>query len=111
MSRPKGLELPRPDGDSYLETLRIGGAMVNVGLLATSSSYSPTALIDGNRILADSLVGSIGEVQDMLDFCAEHGIGAEIERISADQVNAAFDRVENSDCGTGLSSTPQPLEP
>lgn len=83
--------------DSYLETLRIGGAMVNVGLPATSSSYSPTALIDGNRILAGSLVGGIAEVQEMLDFCAEHGIGAEIERISADQVNAAFERVENSD--------------
>jgi uncharacterized zinc-type alcohol dehydrogenase-like protein len=43
------------------------------------------------------MIGGIAETQEMLDFCAAHGVGAEIETISADQVNAAYDRVENSD--------------
>ena len=42
-------------------------------------------------------IGGIAETKEMLAFCAEHGIGAEIETITADQVNEAYDRVENSD--------------
>ncbi len=45
----------------------------------------------------------------MLDFCAEHGLGAEIEVIRADQINAAYDRVVAATSATGSSSTPRPI--
>ncbi|HWD01134.1 MAG TPA: NAD(P)-dependent alcohol dehydrogenase [Amycolatopsis sp.] len=83
--------------DSYLSLLRVSGAMVNVGAPGEPLSYNAFSLLGGNRILAGSMIGGIAETQEMLDFCAEHGIGAEIETISADQVNEAYDRVENSD--------------
>jgi uncharacterized zinc-type alcohol dehydrogenase-like protein len=54
-------------------------------------------LILQRRTFAGSAIGSIRETQEMLDFCAEHGIGAEIEVISADQLNDAWERVLASD--------------
>jgi uncharacterized zinc-type alcohol dehydrogenase-like protein len=83
--------------DSYLSMLRIGGAMVNVGAPGEPLFYNAFSLIGGNKVLAGSVIGGIAETQEMLDFCAEHGIGAEIEVISADKVNEAYDRVLNSD--------------
>ncbi|GAA2343852.1 NAD(P)-dependent alcohol dehydrogenase [Saccharopolyspora halophila] len=83
--------------DAYLSMLRPGGAMVNVGAPGEPLSYSAFSLIAGNKTLAGSMIGALPETQEMLDFCAEHGIGAEIEKISADQVNTAYDRVTNSD--------------
>lgn len=49
------------------------------------------------RSFAGSAIGSIRETQEMLDFCAEHGIRPEIEIISADQINEAWERVLSSD--------------
>ena len=49
------------------------------------------------RSVAGSLIGGIRETQEMLDFCAAHGIGAEIELIGADQIDSAYDRVVASD--------------
>ncbi|OZM69965.1 alcohol dehydrogenase [Amycolatopsis antarctica] len=83
--------------DSYLSLLRVGGTMANVGAPANSLCYNAFSLIGGNKVLTGSMIGGLPETQEMLDFCAEHGIGAEIEVISADQVNTAYERVENSD--------------
>ena len=55
------------------------------------------SLIGGRRTFAGSMIGGIAETQEMLDFCAEHGIGAEVEVIPADQVNEAYERVLASD--------------
>ena len=55
------------------------------------------SLIMGRRSIAGSMIGGIALTQEMLDFCAEHGLGAEIEIISADKVNAAYERVLASD--------------
>jgi len=54
-------------------------------------------LIMQRRSFAGSAIGSIRETQEMLDFCAEHGIGAEIEVIPADRINEAWERVLASD--------------
>ncbi|MBB4686641.1 NAD(P)-dependent alcohol dehydrogenase [Amycolatopsis jiangsuensis] len=83
--------------DAYLGMLRVGGAMVNVGAPAESLEYNAFSLLGGNKMLAGSMIGGIAQTQEMLDFCAEHGVGAEIETITADQVNTAYERVENSD--------------
>lgn len=53
--------------------------------------------MDNRRSLAGSSIGSIAETQEMLDFCAEHGLGAEIEVISAQEIGHAYDRVVSSD--------------
>ena len=55
------------------------------------------SLIGGRRSFAGSMIGGIAETQEMLDFCAEHGIAAEVEVIGADQVNEAYERVLASD--------------
>jgi uncharacterized zinc-type alcohol dehydrogenase-like protein len=55
------------------------------------------ALLSQRRSFAGSAIGSIRETQEMLDFCAEHRIGAEIEVISADDINDAWERVLKSD--------------
>jgi uncharacterized zinc-type alcohol dehydrogenase-like protein len=83
--------------DAYLSLLRVGGAMVNVGAPPTSLSYNAFSLIGGNKVLTGSMIGGIPETQEMLNFCAEHKIGSEIEVIDAEQVNTAYERVLASD--------------
>jgi D-arabinose 1-dehydrogenase-like Zn-dependent alcohol dehydrogenase len=83
--------------DTYLRLLRPLGALVNVGLPADSWTVRPGSLVGGSRVLAGSNIGGIPATQEMLDFCAENGIGAQIERIAADRVNEAYDRVVAGD--------------
>jgi uncharacterized zinc-type alcohol dehydrogenase-like protein len=85
------------DLDDYLSLLAVDGTMVNVGAPEKPLSLQVFSLIMKRRSFAGSPIGGIRETQEMLDFCAEHGIGAEIERISADQINEAYERVVNSD--------------
>jgi uncharacterized zinc-type alcohol dehydrogenase-like protein len=85
------------DMGAYLGLLRLDGALVNVGAPEQPLSVPAFALITGRRSLAGSMIGGIRETQEMLDFCAEHGIGAEVEVIGADQIDEAYDRVVASD--------------
>ncbi|GAA2320922.1 NAD(P)-dependent alcohol dehydrogenase [Streptomyces kunmingensis] len=85
------------DFGAYLSLLKTGGALVNVGAPEEPISLNLFSLIGGNKTLAGSMIGGIAETQEMLDFCAEHGMGAEIELIEASQVNEAYERVLNSD--------------
>ena len=82
------------DLDAYLTLLKRDGTMVLVG--APSSPHpSPQVfnLIMKRRSLAGSMIGGIPETQEMLDFCAEHGIVADIEMIRADEINTAYERM------------------
>ncbi|QYX78612.1 NAD(P)-dependent alcohol dehydrogenase [Streptomyces akebiae] len=85
------------DLGAYLGLLRTGGALVNVGVPEEPVVFHPFSLIGGNKILAGSMIGGIPETQEMLDFCAGHGIGAEIELITASEINEAYDRVTAGD--------------
>lgn len=85
------------DMDKYLSLLALNGTLVEVGAPEHPFPVSSFALISGRRSLAGSGIGGIRETQQMLDFCAEHHLGAEIEVISADQITAAYDRVVDSD--------------
>ncbi len=85
------------DVNAYLGLLKPFGALVSVGLPPEAQSVRFGALGSGDKVLAGSNIGGIALTQEMLDFCAEHGIGAEIEKISADEVNEAYDRVVSSD--------------
>ncbi|MEK3787116.1 NAD(P)-dependent alcohol dehydrogenase [Paenibacillus sp. FSL K6-1230] len=85
------------DVDAYLSLLRIDGTLVNVGAPSQPDQYHVFSLIMGRRSIAGSLVGGIRETQEMLDFSAEHNIKPQIEVISADQVDEAYERVLRSD--------------
>jgi alcohol dehydrogenase (NADP+) len=83
--------------DQYLALLHYNGALVNVGAPEHQIPVSAFSLISGRRTWAGSPIGGIRETQEMLDFCAEHGLGSEIELISASQIDEAWDRVVASD--------------
>ncbi|WKV72184.1 NAD(P)-dependent alcohol dehydrogenase [Streptomyces sp. PCS3-D2] len=83
--------------DAYLGLLKVDGALVNVGAPEEPVSLNLFSLIGGRRTLAGSMIGGIAETQEMLDFCAEHRLGAEIELIDAARINEAYARVMASD--------------
>ena len=83
--------------DRYLSTLRLDGALVFVGLPENPQQFRVFSLTGARRSLAGSNIGGIRETQEMLDFCAEHGIASVIETIGADDVTAAYDRVVRGD--------------
>ena len=85
------------DVDAYLSLLAVDGTLVNVGAPAEADTFSVFSLIRARRRLSGSNVGGIRETQEMLDFCASHGIAAQVEVISVDQVADAWARVERSD--------------
>jgi D-arabinose 1-dehydrogenase-like Zn-dependent alcohol dehydrogenase len=82
---------------SYVAMLKPMGALVNVGLPPSHFQIHPGALVGGTKILAGSNIGGIPATQEMLDFCAQHGIGATVEKVSADQVDEAWDRAVAGD--------------
>jgi alcohol dehydrogenase (NADP+) len=86
------------DLDAYLTLLKRDGTMVLVGAPATPHP-SPQVfnLIMKRRALAGSMIGGIPETQEMLDFCAGHGIVADIEMIRADEINEAYERMLRGD--------------
>jgi len=85
------------DLDRFLSLLRTDGAFVNVGAPEEPVALNLFSVIGGRRTLAGSSIGGIRETQEMLDFCAAHGIGAEIELIGAAEINEAYERVLASD--------------
>jgi uncharacterized zinc-type alcohol dehydrogenase-like protein len=86
------------DLDVFLNMLKRDGVMTLVGAPATPHP-SPAVfnMIMKRRSLAGSLIGGIAETQEMLDFCAEHGIVSEVEIIPIDRINEAYDRMLKSD--------------
>jgi uncharacterized zinc-type alcohol dehydrogenase-like protein len=85
------------DIDAYLRLLRLDGVLVNVGLPSDPDHYQAFSLAGARRSLAGSKNGGIRHTQEMLNFCAARGLGAEIETISIGDVNDAYERVVNSD--------------
>ncbi|MGH8891970.1 MAG: NAD(P)-dependent alcohol dehydrogenase [Actinomycetes bacterium] len=85
------------DVDAYLGLLAVNGSLVNVGAPAEPLALNVFALLSNRRSYSGSMIGGIAQTQEMLDFCAEHDLGAEIEIISADQINEAYERVLASD--------------
>jgi uncharacterized zinc-type alcohol dehydrogenase-like protein len=85
------------DVNAFLSLLRVDGTMVDVGAPSKPDSVHAFMLIAGRRSLAGSSIGGMPDTQEMLDFCAEHGVKPQIELISADEVDGAYDRVVSSD--------------
>ena len=85
------------DLTQYLNLLKVNGSMVIVGVPEKPAQIPAFSLIWGNHSLAGSAIGGIPETQEMLDFCAEHNITADVEVITADRIEEAYDRTIKSD--------------
>ena len=81
----------------YLGLLDVDGTMVELGAPEYPMSVPIMPLLGMRRHLSGSLIGGIAETQEMLDFCAEHGVQPEIEVIEPDYINEAYERVVASD--------------
>ncbi|MEG2999122.1 MAG: zinc-binding dehydrogenase, partial [Comamonas sp.] len=82
----------------YVSTLALSGTLVLVGYLGPLDEMLNTApLVLGRKAVAGSVIGGIAETQEMLDFCGQHGITSDIERIDIQHINAAYERMLKSD--------------
>lgn len=85
------------DINAYMNLLQPNGNLTLVGAPPKPLSVAAFSLIPGNRSLSGSNIGDIRETQEMLDFCGEHGITADIEVIPAQRINEAYERLLKSD--------------
>ncbi len=85
------------DYNAYLNLLGLNGTMVVVGIPPKPEEVAAFSLIAKRRSLAGSMNGGIKETQDMLDYCAAHGIVSEVEVIKADYINEAYERTIKGD--------------
>jgi uncharacterized zinc-type alcohol dehydrogenase-like protein len=84
------------DWITYLKTLKPNGVFCLVGAPPGLVRFPAAQLLTGQRAICGSDIGSPGDVRAMLAFCAEHGIGAQIETSPMSHVNAALDRVRKN---------------
>jgi uncharacterized zinc-type alcohol dehydrogenase-like protein len=85
------------DVNIYLNLLKVDGSLVLVGLPAEQLPVGAFSLVHNRKSFSGSNIGGIAETQEMLDFCAEHKITADIELINVDQINEAFERLQRGD--------------
>jgi alcohol dehydrogenase (NADP+) len=83
--------------NAYLDLVKLDGTLTMVGASPTPLPLAVGSLLFRRRALAGSIIGGIRETQEMLDFCAEHGITSDIEMIRIQQINEAFERLAKSD--------------
>ena len=86
------------DYNAYARLLKVDGVQVLLGVPPTDMPPPAVGRMIGNRLtLAASTIGGIAETQEMLDFCAEHGIVSDIEMIRMEQINDAYERMLKGD--------------
>jgi len=85
------------DFNAYMSLLKVDGTMCIVGAIGPNAPLNTRPMILGRRSIAGSLVGGIQETQEMLHFCAAHGIVSDIELIKASDINQAFERMQKND--------------
>ncbi len=85
------------DLNMYLNLLKRDGTLTLVGVPPNPVPIAAFGLIAGRKQVAGSLIGGIAETQEMLDFCAEHGITADVELIRMGQINEAYERLLKGD--------------
>ena len=85
------------DYNAYLNLLTVNGTMVVVDVPPEATPVHAFSSIMKRRCLAGSLIGGIKETQEMLDYCAEHNIVAEVEVINASYINEAYERMLKAD--------------
>lgn len=85
------------DYEDYLKLLDLDGKMIIVGLPPEDPRVSPFDLLKNRRSVIGSMVGSVKETQEMLDYCAAKGIGSDVEVINMDYINTAYERMVKGD--------------
>jgi uncharacterized zinc-type alcohol dehydrogenase-like protein len=85
------------DLNAYLDLLKRDGTLTLVGAPDSPTPVNGFKLLFGRRRLAGSLIGGIAETQEMLDFCAEHGITSDVEVIPMPKINDAYERLMKGD--------------
>ncbi len=86
------------DLNPYLGALKYDGTHILVGLLEpVEPPLNAGALVAQRRVLAGSLIGGMPETQEVLDFCAEHGIACDVEMLDIGDINDAYERVQRGD--------------
>lgn len=85
------------DLDAYLSLLDVDGVFVNLSIPQKPLSVSASVLLANRRSLVGTRSGGLPETQEMIDFCAAHKISAEVEVISADEIDRAFERLLSGD--------------
>ncbi|KAA0991956.1 NAD(P)-dependent alcohol dehydrogenase [Dyadobacter aurulentus] len=85
------------DIDAYLSLLRVDGSLALVGAPENPLPVAAFSLIMGRKSFAGSMIGGIAETQEMLDFCGEHNIVADIEMIDIQEINEAYERMIKGD--------------
>ncbi len=86
------------DVNDYVNLLSYRGSLITVGLLGEYKKPTNNMNVAMfNRTLGGSVIGSVEETQEILDFCAKHEISPEVEMIGIDQVNKAFDNIKNEE--------------
>lgn len=85
------------DVNTYLNLLKVDGSLVMVGLPNQPLEIGAFNVVNGRKSFSGSNIGGIAETQEVLDFCAAHGITADIELITVAQINEAFTRLEKGD--------------
>jgi uncharacterized zinc-type alcohol dehydrogenase-like protein len=85
------------DINAYLGLLKRDATLALVGAPAGPLSFGVMGLLFARRQISGSIIGGIRETQEMLDFCAEHGLAADVEMIRVQQINEAFERMTKGD--------------
>jgi len=81
------------DVEAYLSTLKTDGVLILVGLPAEPLKVQGFSIVPKRRSVAGSMIGGIPETQEMLDYCAEHGITSDVEVIPIQQINEAYEKM------------------
>lgn len=85
------------DYSPYLKLLGLNGTMLIVGIPAQAPVVRPFDILTNRRSITGSSIGGIKETQEMLDYCAEKNIVSDVELISIQEINAAYDRMTKND--------------
>lgn len=81
------------DLDAYLGLLALDGTLVSLSIPTKPLSLSAASLLANRRSIAGTRSGGLAETQEMIDFCAKHGIGAQVEVMDADRIDEAYERL------------------
>lgn len=85
------------DINPYLAALKTNGVYINVGIPSKPWSIPSLSLVAGNKVVTGSGAGGLAQTQEMLDFCAEHNIVADVEVIKIQDIHTALERLEKGD--------------
>jgi uncharacterized zinc-type alcohol dehydrogenase-like protein len=87
----------KTDLTPFVPMLKRDGTMTIVGALEPLEPFNNMEVAAHRRSIAGSLIGSIAETEEVLAFCAEHGIAPDIQMIAIEEINEAYDKVEDGE--------------